>query len=171
MKKDNDLLIHAGETANDHYALDITPERAGWRFSGIKIVELDAGGSQELSTGDDEALVLPLRGSCSVQAEGISYELAGRPDVFTAITDYLYLPRETTATITSARGGRFAIPTARATHRLEISYRPASDVHVDLRGAGSCSRQHRPPAGVRGAHPRRQLVLLPAAQARRALRG
>jgi len=141
MKKDNDLLIHAGETANDHYALDITPERAGWRFSGIKIVELDAGGSQELSTGDDEALVLPLRGSCSVQAEGISYELAGRPDVFTAITDYLYLPRETTATITSARGGRFAIPTARATHRLEISYRPASDVHVDLRGAGSCSRQ------------------------------
>ncbi len=141
MKKNNDLLVHAGETANDQYALDITPERAGWRFSGIKIVELDAGGSQELSTGDDEALVLPLRGSCSVQAEGISYELAGRPDVFTAITDYLYLPRETTATITSARGGRFAIPTARATRRLEISYRPASDVQVDLRGAGSCSRQ------------------------------
>jgi 5-deoxy-glucuronate isomerase len=141
MKKDNDLLFHAGETANDHYAMDITPERAGWRFSGIKIVELDAGGSQELSTGEDEALVLPLRGSCSVQAEGISYELAGRPDVFTAVTDYLYLPRETTATITSARGGRFAIPTARATHRLEISYRPASDVQVDLRGAGSCSRQ------------------------------
>ena len=141
MKKNDDLLIHAGETAHDDYVLDITPERAGWRFSGIKIVELDAGGSQELSTGDDEALVLPLRGSCSVQAEGISYELAGRPDVFTAITDYLYLPRETTATITSARGGRFAIPTARATRRLEISYRPASEVQVDLRGAGSCSRQ------------------------------
>jgi 5-deoxy-glucuronate isomerase len=141
MKKNDDLVIRAGETAHGHYALDITPERAGWRFSGIKIVVLDAGGSQELSTGEDEALVLPLSGSCSVQAEGISYELAGRPDVFTAITDYLYLPRETTATITSARGGRFAIPTARATHRLEISYRPASDVHVDLRGAGSCSRQ------------------------------
>src|ERR1035437_5520144 len=34
-----------------------------------------------------------------------------------------------------------APPTARPPHRLEISYRPASDVHVDLRGAGSCSRQ------------------------------
>jgi 5-deoxy-glucuronate isomerase len=141
MREKNDLLIRAGETAHDQYALDITPERAGWRFSGFRIVELAAGASQELRTGEDEALVLPLRGSCSVQAEGISYELAGRPDVFTAITDYLYLPRETTATITSARGGRFAIPTARATHRLEISYRPASDVQVDLRGAGSCSRQ------------------------------
>jgi 5-deoxy-glucuronate isomerase len=141
MKKNDDLLIRAGETANDHYVLDITPERAGWRFSGIKMIDLDAGGSQELSTGEDEALVLPLRGSCSVQAEGLTYELAGRPDVFTAITDYLYLPRETAATITSARGGRFAIPTARATRQREISYRPVSDVRVDLRGAGSCSRQ------------------------------
>ncbi len=141
MKKNDDLLIRAGETANDRYVLDITPERAGWRFSGIKMIDLDAGGSQELSTGEDEALVLPLRGSCSVQAEGLTYELAGRPDVFTAITDYLYLPRETAATITSARGGRFAIPTARATRRREISYRPVSDVRVDLRGAGSCSRQ------------------------------
>ena len=141
MKKNDDLLIHAGETAHDGYVLDITPERAGWRFSGLKIVELDAGGSQKLSTGDDEVLVLPLRGGCSVLAEGSSYELAGRSDVFTAITDYLYLPRETTATLTSAGGGRFAIPTARATRRLEISYRPASDVQVDLRGAGSCSRQ------------------------------
>src|SRR5665647_1091136 len=51
MKKDNDLLIHAGETANDHYALDITPERAGWRFSGIKIVELDDLDAAEAPAG------------------------------------------------------------------------------------------------------------------------
>jgi 5-deoxy-glucuronate isomerase len=137
----NDLLIRAGRTAHDQWALDITPEQAGWRFSGIRILELAAGGSQELATGQDEALVLPLRGSCSVEAEGTTYELAGRPDVFTAVTDYLYLPRETTATITSARGGRFAVPTARATRRLDVSYRPASEVLVGLRGAGSCSRQ------------------------------
>jgi 5-deoxy-glucuronate isomerase len=73
VKKNDDLLIHAGETAHDDYVLDITPERAGWRFSGIKIVELEAGCSQELSTGKDEALVLPLRGSCSVLAEGNAY--------------------------------------------------------------------------------------------------
>jgi 5-deoxy-glucuronate isomerase len=137
----NDLLIRAGRTAHDQWLLDITPEQAGWRFSGIKILELAAGGSQELATGQDEALVLPLRGSCSVEAEGTTHELAGRPDVFTAVTDYLYLPRETTATLTSAGGGRFAIPTARATRRLEVSYRPADEVLVGLRGAGSCSRQ------------------------------
>ena len=115
MSNDNDLVIRAGQTAHHQYALDVTPERAGWRFSGLKIVELSAGESLELSTGQDEALVLPLSGGCSVESEGTSYELAGRPDVFSEVTDYIYLPRETTAIITSARGGRFAVPTARAT--------------------------------------------------------
>jgi len=137
----SDLLIRAGQTAHGQWALDITPEQAGWRFSGLRILELAAGASQELRTDEDEALILPLRGSCSVQVAGATHDLAGRPDVFTEVTDYLYLPHETTATITSALGGRFAIPTARATRSLEVTYRPASDVLVGLRGAGSCSRQ------------------------------
>src|ERR1035438_5927050 len=70
MNEKNDLLIRAGRTAHHQWVLDITPEQAGWRFSGIRIVELAPGGSQELATGEDEVLVLPLSGSCSVQAGG-----------------------------------------------------------------------------------------------------
>lgn len=138
---DGHLVIRAGETAHHQFALDVTPERAGWSFSGIKVVELTPGGTQELVPGDDEMLVLPLAGSCVVDVDGSRYELAGRPDVFSAVTDYLYLPREATATITSADGGRFALPTARATRRLAVSYRPAAEVRVELRGAGQASRQ------------------------------
>lgn len=141
VSQQSDLLIRAGQTAHDQWALDITPERAGWRFSGIRILELSAGASQVLRTHEDEVLVLPLQGSCSVEVAGATHNLVGRPDAFTEVTDYLYLPRETTATITSDLGGRFAIPSARATRSLEVSYRPASDVLVGLRGAGSCSRQ------------------------------
>ena len=135
------LLLRAGETSHGQVVVDITPERAGWAFSGLKVVELSAGESHALATGADEALVLPLAGACSVLVEGTTYELAGRPDVFAAVTDHLYLPRASIATLTSTKGGRFAIPTARATRRLEVSYRPASDVVVGLRGAGSCTRQ------------------------------
>jgi len=141
MSDDKNLVIRAGESAHDQYTVDVSPERAGWRFSGIKIVELAAGARQELSTGADEALVLPLAGGCTVETTGTSYALAGRPDVFSAISDYLYLPLGTTAVLTSAGGGRFAIPTARATRRLDVSYRPATEVIVTLRGTGSCSRQ------------------------------
>jgi 5-deoxy-glucuronate isomerase len=141
MSQRNDLLVRAGETAHDQWALDITPQRAGWHFAGIRIVQLAAGASQELRTGQDKALVLQLGGSCSVNVAGATYDFARRPEVFTAVTDYLYLPREGTATITSARGGGFAVATGRATRALEVSYRPACYVLVGLRGAGSCSRQ------------------------------
>ena len=141
MNNDDDLLIRAGRTAHGQFAVDVTPELAGWTYSGIKIIELAPGGSQELATGPDEALVLPLTGSCTVLAGGSCFELAGRPDVFTAVSDYLYLPRLTTAVVSSPAGGRFAVPTARATRDLAVSYRPASEVVVGLRGAGSCSRQ------------------------------
>src|SRR5699024_10555728 len=47
----------------------------------------------------------------------------------------------TTATITSADGGRFALPTARATRRLPVSYQGADRVRTELRGAGQASRQ------------------------------
>jgi 5-deoxy-glucuronate isomerase len=135
------LVLRAGQSGHHQFSLDLTPERAGWRFAGLKILDLAAGARQELATGADEVLVLPLRGGCAVQVEGGTYDLAGRTDAFSDVTDHLYLPRDTTALITSAHGGRFAIPTARATRRLAPSYRPAAEVVVELRGAGSCSRQ------------------------------
>jgi 5-deoxy-glucuronate isomerase len=61
--------------------------------------------------------------------------------VWTAITDYLYVPRDTTFTIASDDGGRFALPAAKATTDLPVRYCPASEVVTTLRGAGNCSRQ------------------------------
>ena len=137
----DDLVLRAGATAHGAYRLDVTPERAGWRFAGLKVLELPPGGSEELSTGADELLVLPLSGSCTVTVEGRSYELAGRPDVFTAVTDYLYVPLGTTLTVTSAAGATVALPTARAGRTLPVSHERADQVRTELRGAGAASRQ------------------------------
>ncbi|WP_324651918.1 5-deoxy-glucuronate isomerase [Georgenia sp. H159] len=141
MTETDDLLLRAGDTAHGPYALDVTPERAGWRFSGLKVLRLAPGGSEELSTGEDEVLVLPLSGACTVEVDGRTIELAGRPDVFTAVTDYLYLPLGTTARLSSVDGGTVALPTARATRRLPVSYQGADKVRTELRGAGQASRQ------------------------------
>lgn len=43
--------------------------------------------------------------------------------------------------INSEHGGVFAVPTARAERDLPFRYVPADAVSVELRGAGSCSRQ------------------------------
>lgn len=139
---DNDTyLFKAGSTAHDQFETDVTAERAGWEFSSIKVLALPSDGSQEVSTGESEILVLPLAGGCIVELDGETYRIAGRKEVWTAITDYLYVPRNKTFTIRSHHGGRFAFPGAKATKDLPVRYCPISEVVTTLRGAGNCSRQ------------------------------
>lgn len=133
----------AGTLAGGGLELDLTPERAGWGYSGLKILSLTPGQSYQLATGEDEAIVLPLSGGLSAEVDGEGYVLHGRREVFTSLTDFLYLPRECVAVLSSAAGGRFAIATARAEERLVPRRYGAEQVQVSVRGAGSASREPR----------------------------
>ncbi|MEV5845866.1 5-deoxy-glucuronate isomerase [Streptomyces sp. NPDC051985] len=131
-----------GTSADGPYDVQITPESAGWGYSGLRILTLAPGGTHTLSTGDSEFLVLPLTGSCTVTTDGSTFELAGRTGVFASATDFAYLPRESEALISSAAGGRFALPSARTEQGGHSArYGRKEDVPVELRGAGACSRQ------------------------------
>ena len=132
-----------GTLAAGPLELDLTPERAGWGYSGLKVLTLAPGETWTLGTDQDEAIVLPLAGGLSAQVDGGAFVLEGRREVFTSVTDFLYLPRECRAELTSAAGGRFAIATARAQERLEPRRYGAEQVQVTLRGAGACSREPR----------------------------
>ncbi len=117
--------------------MNITPESAGWTYSGLRVLELD--GAETITTGGAETLVLPLAGACVVTVDGEKFELAGRSGVFEGVTDFAYLPRDAEATLTGR--GRIALPSARTEQRLPARYGPADGVPVEFRGAGNCSRQ------------------------------
>jgi 5-deoxy-glucuronate isomerase len=134
-------VVRHGQTATGPYVTSITPESAGWTYSGLRVAELPPGGRVELATGPDEVIVLPLNGAAEVECDRQRFTLHGRPDVFSGITDFAYLPRDAEATLTSAAGGRFALPSTRAGQRLTARYGPATGVAVELRGAGVASRQ------------------------------
>ncbi len=141
-----DAVVPAGTGGDGAYALSVTPERAGWGHSSLNVLELPAGGAHTFATGEDEWVVLPLSGSCTVDCRDHdgreeTFGLAGRRGVFTRVTDFAYVPRDATATVTSDAGGRFALCGARATRRLAARYGPAEGVQVELRGAGQASRQ------------------------------
>ncbi|MFL6128093.1 MAG: 5-deoxy-glucuronate isomerase [Mycobacteriales bacterium] len=131
----------AGALAADGWACALTPEDAGWGYSGLRVLDLPPGGSRTFDTGADEVLVLPLRGSCVVDCAGERAELAGRPDVWSGPTDFAYLPVGSAAAVSSVDGGRFALPAARARRPLPFRTVAANEVPVELRGAGACSRQ------------------------------
>jgi 5-deoxy-glucuronate isomerase len=121
----------------------MTPEAAGWQYSGLRVATIPAGGRLTLETGADEAIVLPLAGPVTVDSDGRTIELAGRAGPFAGPTDFAYVPRDAAMSLGSAPGARVAIATARTDERLEPRYGPAVSVPIEMRGAGASSREVR----------------------------
>src|SRR5262245_8909620 len=133
--------LPAGTTRHDPYDVDLTPKDAGWEFTGLAVLDLAPGATASLASGETELLVLPLSGSCEVTSEGQTLRVTGRANVFSGPSDFVYVPRDSEATVLSAAGGRFAIPSAVCERRLDFRYGPVTGVPVELRGAGQSSRQ------------------------------
>ncbi|MEU6129404.1 5-deoxy-glucuronate isomerase [Saccharopolyspora sp. NPDC047091] len=143
---DKRFHLPAGTAAQDEYAVRVDPESAGWGYSSLRVLELAAGAEHEFATDDSEWIVLPLTGGCTVRSvdgagETAVFELDGRDSVFRGVTDFAYVPRDSSVRVRSAAGGRFALTGARCERRLPARYGAASDVPVELRGAGQASRQ------------------------------
>ncbi|MET8586744.1 5-deoxy-glucuronate isomerase [Streptomyces collinus] len=142
------LHLPRGATANDRYAVDIGPERAGWTYGSLRVVELTPNATHTFTTGDGEWIVLPLQGGCTVQietapTEQAEFQLQGRTSVFADVSDFAYAPRDARVQIASGAGGRFALAGAKCERRLPARYGPAPEVPVERRGSGGCARDVR----------------------------
>jgi 5-deoxy-glucuronate isomerase len=126
----SDLLLEAGSWEQ------VTPESAGWQHLSFGV----RSGSFSAETGDDEIAIVPLSGGgCRVSAEGETWKLAGRANVFAGMPWTLYLPRDTAYRVEG--DAEVAICGARCERRLEpVLVRP-DDVEVEVRGAGNATRQ------------------------------
>jgi 5-deoxy-glucuronate isomerase len=113
----------------------VTPETAGWRdlFFGVR------SGSFESETGPAEIALVVLGGRCSVEAEGERWELGGRDSVFGGMPWALYLPRDTSYSVSGE--AEVAICGALCGARREpVLIRP-EEVEIEIRGAGNATRQ------------------------------
>lgn len=136
-----DLFRPAGSASDGRDPVSIAPEDAGWRFAGLRVLELQAGDRRSFTLEGIEAAVLPLSGSCRVEVGSKVFELEGRTDVFSRVSDFAYLPAGSEFVVSSERGGGFAMPTAAATRLLEPAYVPAHAIAVEVRGGGVATRQ------------------------------
>jgi 5-deoxy-glucuronate isomerase len=135
------LHLPGGSLASGSWLIELTADRAGWSWSSLRVLVLDAGESFAVESGDEEMLALPLEGSWVVACGDERFELAGRDGVFEGSTDFAYVGRGAEVTLSSVSGGRIALPGARATRDLPFRYVSASDAVIEMRGAGACSRQ------------------------------
>ncbi|WP_431958107.1 5-deoxy-glucuronate isomerase [Nocardia lijiangensis] len=137
------MTLHrpAGTLADGRDPVRLTAEDAGWRYTGLRVVTVAPGETRTLSTGEYEAFVLPLSGSCVVRVDGMVIELVGRASVFHRVTDFAYVPRDAGVELSSAGGALLALPMAKCALRLSPKYGPAEDVPIEVRGAGRATRQ------------------------------
>jgi 5-deoxy-glucuronate isomerase len=131
----------AGSLARERDLVRVTPEDAGWRHTGLRVVRIDPGGSVELTSGGDEMAVLPLTGGVTVEVESRSFVLEGRASVFSRVTDWAYVPIDAEVRLMSAAGAEVALPSSRARRRFDPVMGRAEDVSVEIRGAGPSTRQ------------------------------
>jgi 5-deoxy-glucuronate isomerase len=127
--------------------IELTPEDAGWDWTGLRVLRLAPGDPVTVSTGPSEMFVLPLSGGLEVVVRDVAgadlarYDLVGRDSVFTRVTDFAYVGRDLVAELLSNEGAEVALPSSRCNRALQPAYGAAQDVPVEVRGAGSATRQ------------------------------
>lgn len=143
---ENPWFYPAGTASAEGWDISLGTEEAserppGWAHTGLRTVDLPAGGSISVPAQEEERIVVPISGAFTAQVESETYELAGRASVFTGPSDVLYTGIQKPLTVSSSRGGRVAVASARAQASYPTRYVPAADIPVELRGAGVASRQ------------------------------
>ena len=122
-------------------SVDITAARAGWEYSGLRVVNLAADTTHELNTETTEMAILPLSGGVTIEMESRVFRLEGRAGVFAAVTDFAYVPIDADIRMTTKEPCEIALCTAEATRRIDPYRVAAQDVRVEVRGGGAGTRQ------------------------------
>lgn len=136
-----DLFLPNGTAGDADHAVFVDPERAGWAYSGLRVVDLAPGVPFTLTTGEHEMAVLPLSGGCSVDVERHSFTLRGRSGVFAEVSDFAYVPVDAEVRLTATAPARIALCTAKAKRRIDPYRVAAEDVAIEVRGGGFGTRQ------------------------------
>lgn len=130
--------------AEGSHVVRLTPEDAGWSWTGLQVLNLAPGVPVIVETGASECFVLPLSGSVAVEVAGEDkFDLTGRSSVFAGASDFAYAGRDSQLVLTSDVDAEVALPAARCVSRLEPRYGAVTDVPVEQRGAGLALRHVR----------------------------
>ncbi|GAA5036485.1 5-deoxy-glucuronate isomerase [Terrabacter aeriphilus] len=139
-----------GTTARDGWDVVVEPDAAGWEHTGLYAGRLAAGESRRVEADHREHVVVPLSGSVVVSVDGAAgvheATLAGRSSVFAGPTDVAYVPAGTSLTVTAVGDARVAVcfaVTEATEARFPFRHVAADEVPVELRGAGTASREVR----------------------------
>jgi 5-deoxy-glucuronate isomerase len=149
---DSQWFLPRGTVRRDGCDVIVDASRPGWLHTGLRVVTLESGERLSVHEPGWEHVVVPLSGAASVTCTdpgGVEHQadLLGRASVFAGPTDVAYVPAGSSLEVTgTTAGSRIAICAARVRGTgaaTKFRHVAAGEVPVELRGAGSCSREVR----------------------------
>jgi 5-deoxy-glucuronate isomerase len=147
-----DWFLPHGTARRDGCEVVVDDSLPSWQHTGLRVLALDPDQSWSVDEPGWEYVVVPLVGAASVTCTDSSgrehhADLAGRPSVFAGPTDVAYVPVGSRLTVTAATSAaRVAVCAARVRRTsgaAAFRHVGVDEVPVELRGAGTCSREVR----------------------------
>jgi 5-deoxy-glucuronate isomerase len=145
-------FLPRGTAGGDGCEVAVDDSLPAWQHTGLRVMELADGQTWSTEVAGWEHVVVPLAGPTSLtctlaSGEKHQVDLAGRVSVFAGATDVAFVPAGSRLSLTGAGGGsRIAVCSARVRASgpsFPFRHVGAEEVPVELRGAGSCSREVR----------------------------
>jgi len=119
---------------------EVTPELAGWRWLSFELKRMPAGAAARLGAPDRETAGVLLSGSAAVAAGPHRWKLARR-SVFDGPPWAVYVPAGEAAEIEARTQVELAIVGSRSDRVGEARLVTPDEIRVEIRGAGSATRQ------------------------------
>ena len=134
--KPNPLPASSGET------MVVTPASTGFAYLTFRSRKLSRGEMFSSDTGACELGMVLLGGRCSVESSAGSWsEIGSRAHVFDGMPTALYLPIETTFTVTADTDCEVALCFSAADAKHPASLITPDDIEVEIRGGANATRQ------------------------------
>ena len=124
-------------------AVDISPTRAGWQQLTFRVHRVSSDAPLEGRTGNEEAVIVVLRGSGTLEIGDQHLTFTGRDGVFAGLPHFGYVPRQTSYRFTPAAGADAEVAWGSAPCVTDHAPRICTphDCTVEMRGARNVERQ------------------------------
>jgi 5-deoxy-glucuronate isomerase len=138
------LLVKPHKPDARGVTIDITPQSAGWRYVGFRVVELEAGQTHAGGEPGRETCLVLLGGRADITAGSQRFEQIGaRRSVFDGMPTSVYVPAGVPYEIRALGDVQVAVCSAPAAAAGDVLYIAPDSIREEIRGRLTNTRQVR----------------------------
>lgn len=140
------LLVHPQASGTDGRVLVITPQSAGWAYTGLEVYHLTEGATLGRETGAREVCLVLVTGAADITAGGRTFDaIGGRGSPFEAdaAPAAVYVPRDSAWSLKAHGDVELAVCSAPGGGQHAVRLIKPQDMGRETRGTGTNSRHIR----------------------------